>query len=382
MPANTDRFSSRDTLPRREFIKRASFAAVGAAAGLGAGQAPAQEQEPLTVNGLPGVIFGRTGLKVTRISFGGIMITEPRVLLRAIDQGINLAHLAPAYRDHRSLEAFGKVLKNHRHKVIIAIKEWPEKIDASLKALNTDYVEILVPPIQKIEDVDNPAYRENFEKAKKAGKVGFMGFACHRSMTGILNAARRNGSYDAVLLSYANADNPEFLAAAKAAGEAGIGIMTMKGMPEKISLNSDNPDIETCAALCTAMVKRQHAHTVLASMGSFQVVDLFVDILRKRLSYVNPELERRFWAGRKGRYCSMCDSCTGVCPAGVEITSILRYRIYHQDYDLTDYARTCYRKLDESCNGSACQECGRCEAVCTRSLPIREMIRQAHANLD
>jgi hypothetical protein len=349
--------------------------------GLGAGSVTGQESEPLTVNGLPGAILGRTGLKVTSISFGGIMITEPRVLVLAIEQGINLAHLAPAYQDHRSLEAFGRALKNRRDKVIIAIKEWPEKIDASLKALNTDYVDILVPPIQEISLVDDPAYKENFEKAKKAGKVGFMGFACHKSMTGILNAARRNGNYDVVQLSYANADNPGFLAAAKAANQAGIGIMTMKGMPEKISLNSENPDIKTCAALCNAMVRRQYAHTVLASMGSFQVVDMFVDILRTHLSYVNPELERRFWASRKGRYCSMCGNCAGVCPAGIEISRILRYRMYHQDYELTDYARSCYSKLSNDCNSSACLDCGRCEAMCTRGLPIREMVRQAHARL-
>ena len=381
MPDNPDRFSTRKVLPRREFIKRTSLAAAGAAVGLGAGSVTSQESEPLTVNGLPGAILGRTGLKVTSISFGGIMITEPRVLVRAIEQGINLAHLAPAYQDHRSLEAFGRALKNRRDKVIIAIKEWPEKIDASLKALNTDYVDILVPPIQEISLVDDPTYKENFEKAKKAGKVGFMGFACHKSMTGILNAARRNGNYDVVQLSYANADNPGFLAAAKAANQAGIGIMTMKGMPEKISLNSENPDIKTCAALCNAMVRRQYAHTVLASMGSFQVVDMFVDILRTHLSYVNPELERRFWASRKGRYCSMCGNCAGVCPAGIEITRILRYSMYHQDYELTDYARSCYSKLSNDCNSSACLDCGRCEAICTRGLPIREMVRQAHARL-
>ena len=381
MPDSLNGFSSRKVLPRREFIKRTSLAAAGAAVGLGAGSVTSQESEPLRVNGLPGAILGRTGLKVTSISFGGIMITEPRVLVLAIEQGINLAHLAPGYQDHRSLEAFGRALKNRRDKVIIAIKEWPEKIDASLKALNTDYVDILVPPIQEISLVDDPAYKENFEKAKKAGKVGFMGFSCHKSMTGILNAARRNGNYDVVQLSYANADNPGFLAAAKAANQAGIGIMTMKGMPEKISLNSENPDIKTCAALCNAMVRRQYAHTVLASMGSFQVVDMFVDILRTHLSYVNPELERRFWAGRKGRYCSMCGNCAGVCPAGIEISRILRYRMYHQDYELTDYARSCYSKLSNDCNSSACLDCGRCEAICTRSLPIREMVRQAHARL-
>ena len=382
MTEKPDRFSDWKALPRREFIKRTSLAAVGAAVGLGTGSLYGQGSEQLTVNGLPGAVLGRTGLKVTSISFGGIMITEPRVLLRAIDQGINLAHLAPGYQDHRSLEAFGKALKNRRREdVIIAIKEWPEKIDASLKALGTDYVDILVPPIQEIELVDDPAYQENFEKAREAGKVRFKGYACHKSMTEILNATRLNSSYDAVLISYANADDPGFLAAAKAANQAGIGIMTMKGMPEKISLNSEKPDIETCAALCTAMVKRQYAHTILASMGSFQVVDRFVDIMRTRLSCFNPELERRFWASRKGRYCSMCGNCAGACPAGVEITRILRYRMYYRDYDLRDYARNCYSRLSDQCNSSACTECGRCEAICTRNLPIREMVRQAHSTL-
>jgi predicted aldo/keto reductase-like oxidoreductase len=368
-------------ISRREFIKCASLAAAGAVSGLGADQAPAQEKEQLYVNGLPGAVLGRTGLKVTRISFGGIMITEPRVLVRAIDQGINLVHLGPGYQDHRSLESFGRAIKNRRRKIFLAIKEWPEKIDACLKALKTDYVEILVPPIQEIGVVDNPTYKENFDKARKAGKVGFMGFACHNSMTEILDAARRNGNYDVVLLSYANADNPGFLASVKDASQAGIGIMTMKGMPEKISLNFDTPDLETCTALCSAMVNRQHAHTVLASMGSFKVVELFVDILRTRLSYMDLERERRFWASRKGRYCSMCGKCAGVCPKGVKISRILRYRMYHQDYDLKDYARNCYSKLGIESNGSACQECGRCEAICTRNLPIREMIRQAHGTL-
>lgn len=362
-------------IPRREFIKATSMAVAGfSVGGLAAGRI-----EPVTVNGLPGAVLGRTGLRVTSISFGGIMITEPRVLVRAIDQGINLIHLAPGYQDHRSLEAFGRALKNKRDKVIIAIKEWPEKIDDSLQALGTDYVDILVPPIQEIELAGDKVYKENFEKAKKAGKVGFMGFACHKSMDKILDAARLDGSYDVVLLSYANADNPEFLAATKAANQAGIGIMSMKGMPEKIQLNFDNPDLDTCAALCHAMVTRQHAHTVLASMSSFQVVDQFMDILRTRLSYFNPELERRFWASRRGRYCSMCGKCEVRCPAGVDITRILRYRMYHQDYALKEYARKCYAALGGGADATACIACGRCEETCTRNLQIRKMMRQAHA---
>ena len=94
MAENLDSYSGGKVLRRREFIKRTALTAAGAAATLAAGPTACLNDEPVTVNGLPGAILGRTGLKVTSISFGGIMITEPRVLVRAIDRGINLAHLA------------------------------------------------------------------------------------------------------------------------------------------------------------------------------------------------------------------------------------------------------------------------------------------------
>ncbi|MBW7998053.1 MAG: hypothetical protein FVQ81_16090, partial [Candidatus Glassbacteria bacterium] len=119
------RIREENSINRREFFRKSAVAAAGVAA-VGAGFAPGARAEELRVNGLPAVVFGKTGLKVTRISFGGLIISEPPVLLRAIDSGINLIHTAPGYRNGRSIEAFGKVMKTHRSKVVLALKTRPD----------------------------------------------------------------------------------------------------------------------------------------------------------------------------------------------------------------------------------------------------------------
>ena len=52
-----------------------------------------------------------------------------------------------------------------------------------------------------------------------------------------------------------------------------------------------------------------------------------------------------------------------------------------KDYGLTDYARSCYSRLEQS--GAALPRSGLelCEAACPRQLPIRKMVDQAHRML-
>lgn len=367
-------------MSRRDFLTKTGAAALGAAAvGTGFGTANAAEQ--LTVNGLPGTVFGRTGLKVTKISFGGILTTEPPVLLHAIDQGINLIHTAPGYQNGRSMEAFGKVMKTHRKRVVLALKEFPENLDHALKVLNTDYVDILVPPMHRVGAVQNERIPENFEKAKKAGKCGYMGFACHSRMAQVLNRARELGWYDATLMGYSKANDIEFLTAARKANQAGIGIMTMKGLPKRASAGLTNEEMKTYSTLCSSMVNHQYAHTVLASMGSYQAVDSYRKILETKLSYNNPGLEQRYWAEQQGKYCSNCGACSELCSQGPAIQRILRYRMYHLDYGMTEYARNRYAALNLGPNPVAELDCASCESVCPRDLPLGEMVREAHTLL-
>ena len=139
----------RADLTRREFLKRSGAAA--AVAALGGALPLAAQEATASVNGLPASVLGRTGLKVTKVALGGVLITEPGILLHAIQEGFNFIHTSPEYQNGRSMEAFGRALKvkGVREKVVLALKERPEKLDECLRVLNTDHVDILVPPLTK-----------------------------------------------------------------------------------------------------------------------------------------------------------------------------------------------------------------------------------------
>src|SRR4030042_5411459 len=67
-------------------------------------------------------ILGRTGLKVSDISFGAGGTTDPAIIQYALDLGINFFDTAESYGDGSSEETIGKVAAQHRDKMIICTK--------------------------------------------------------------------------------------------------------------------------------------------------------------------------------------------------------------------------------------------------------------------
>ncbi len=368
-------------ISRREFIRTAA-AATAVASSLSAEKLLAAEG--LTVNGLPASVLGRTGLKVTKISLGGVLVTEPSVLARAVDSGINLVHIAANYNNGRSIEAFGKAFKQDkglRKKLVLTVKARPEDVDKNLKILNTDYIDIIVPPLGGMKDIEDESIPEGFEKVKKAGKAGFLAWAGHKNTTEVFRRGIELGWFDATLMGYANITDPEFLKAAKEAKEAGIGIFTMKGLPKRFSEDLTDEDKATTTSLCGSMLNRQYADSVCASMGNFQAIDFFTDMMRTKLGYYSPELEQKYWACQQGSYCAMCGACGRAAPDGNVVQDIIRYRMYSRDYGMHDYARGCYSRLERNGAQLSRSQLELCEAACTRGLPIRKMVDEAHRML-
>jgi predicted aldo/keto reductase-like oxidoreductase len=327
------------------------------------------------------VVFGRTGLKITKISFGGIMTQEPSVLVSAIEQGFNVVHTALGYTNGRSIEAFGKVMPTQRKNVVLLVKGMPgSDLDKSLKILNTDYADFIIPSMDSVAEISDPKLHEAFAKAKKEGKVGHLGFSCHTSDPKIIDAMIELGIHDGMMMTYNDTGNVAFMSSLERARRAGIGILAIKGLPKRATGTPTAEQRATYATLCRSMIDN-HAHSVLASMGSFQAVEMFREILQTNLSYYNPALEKQWRASLMGHYCAMCGNCTGVCPNGVAFKDIIRFRMYHQDYNLPEYARTEYAALGMGCNALNCKECGFCEGVCSRRLPVREILKEAHSML-
>jgi len=67
-------------------------------------------------------ILGRTGIKVTALGYGASHVTEPSLIKRALDLGINFIDTRGDYSRGENEMMLGKVIKGIRQKVIIQSK--------------------------------------------------------------------------------------------------------------------------------------------------------------------------------------------------------------------------------------------------------------------
>lgn len=373
---------SAGVLSRRKFLQRAGLGAVATAALGGAscraraqGKSPQLDEKPQqdeVASGLKGRVLGRTKLKVTELSYGGGPCRDPAVLDAAIDSGINLVHTSPGYADGKSIKAFGEVMKRRRSEVILAVKVAPGGVDAALKALNTDHIDIIVPPAHDVATIENPHWPEQFAALKQAGKIRFSGFATHNHQAEVIRRAVQLGYFDVMLVAYniANKANLDSVIQ-QARRTANMGFMVMK---------STRGAGNNWSAAWTSILRTPGVATILKGAGS-------IEELRKYRAFFDGEpavgwqdTAERLARACIGETCAMCGACS-VCPQHVAVADIFRYQMYYVDYGETRKALDGYARLDSQRRADNCTDCGACEQLCTNKLPIRAKLRRAHALL-
>jgi aryl-alcohol dehydrogenase-like predicted oxidoreductase len=151
-------------------------------------------------------ILGKTGLNVSVVGLGtwqfggewGQSFTQP-VVNAIIDKGrqvgINLIDTAECYGDHLSETLVGTALRGDRHQWVVATKfghqfhanfnrsdhwgaaEVKQSLEASLKALQTDYIDLYQFHSGRNEFFENPELWQTLGDLVKAGKVRFLGLS-------------------------------------------------------------------------------------------------------------------------------------------------------------------------------------------------------------
>jgi uncharacterized protein len=183
---------------RRRFISDSAKGALAiSAAGMGASCSLFGDNYVI-----PRRTLGKTGLKVSILSFGGgshFMKNETgeweKLMEEAIHNGVNLFDTSPGYRARKGLsgdERFGTILPKYRDKVLLSTKldtrnprRVKNEIQGSLSRLKTDYIDILLLHALGGFRDDNSVNLMEFEKGiyrelielKKAGIARFIGFS-------------------------------------------------------------------------------------------------------------------------------------------------------------------------------------------------------------
>jgi len=405
-----------DRLGRRELLQGGALAGLGLTAlPLGA-RAWAQPGRPAGQVQRYAVL-GRTGLRVSDISFGGSRLGagEGNVVRHALDRGINYFDTADSYRGGESETAIGDALRGKRDRVYIASKTYTgpgdrrdsmmHALEQSLRRLRTDYVDVYFNhAVNDVDRLKNPEWREFTTRAKQQGKIRFVGMSGHAGrLIECLDYAIDMDSVDVILVAYNFGQDPAFLqqftrsfdfvarqpelprVLRKAKGK-GVGVIAMKTLMGA-RLNDMRPFEKGGATFAQAAFRwtlsNSNTDALIVSMTSGTLIDEYLGASGSRAAAGEDlPLLRRYARMNGTSYCRHgCQECLGACPYGVPIGEVLRARMYAVDYGDAELARSEYGMLGGG--ASPCLSCTAkpCTGACSHGLPIERLLGPTHRML-
>jgi aryl-alcohol dehydrogenase-like predicted oxidoreductase len=211
-------------------------------------------------------VLGRTGVKVTPVGYGASRTMEPTLVKSALDTGINFIDTGRSYYNGQNEVMVGKVIQGIRKEVIIQSKirlrlrgnsetdksigtskrihnMMRSSLEESLKALQTDYIDImLLHGADSVDIIKHETVMEFFRIAKKKGQIRACGFSSHNNQVELVKAANESKFYDVMMVPYNHRgsythsrsgkysvwDQPALEIELKKAEKNNIGIVAMK----------------------------------------------------------------------------------------------------------------------------------------------------------
>ena len=330
--------------------------------------------------------FGKTGMKIKRVGFGGIPIQRisQEDTNKVIDElekcGVNFIDTARGYTV--SEEYLGNALKGRREKFYIATKSMSRDyesmkrdIEISLKNLQTDYIDLYQMHNVKPAEYDtlfgeDKAYRALLE-AKEQGKIKHIGITSHGLET--VEKAVESDKFETIQFQYNIVEN-QADEVFKRAYEKGVGTIVMKPLA--------GGAIDDGTLAMKYLLSREYIDVAIPGMDSPQQVIENTDVLQnyelteednKKIAKIKSELGTNF--------CRRCEYCLP-CPKGINIPQNFLLEGYYNRYNLKDWAVDRYRGLAENERASNCIECGACQKKCPYELPIIDMLKKVVDTLE
>ena len=325
-------------------------------------------------------ILGKTGLKISRLGFGGIPIQRidaagTKVLMQQLkDAGINYIDTARGYTVSESF--LGEALEGIREHFVLATKSMARTKDAmaadietSLKNLRTDYIDLYQvhnPNLAQLEQVCGPdGALQALLEAKEAGKIGHIGITAHS--VEVFQRALDCNWVETVMFPY-NIVETQGEKLIRKCAEKNIGFIAMKPLA--------GGALEDAALALRFLCAEPSVTVVIPGMAEPKELKQNLAAVEDTapLSQEEKEQIQKVRSSLGTQFCRRCGYCLP-CREGISIPSVFLFEGYLSRYGLEEWARGRYDTL--SVKASACIGCGACEARCPYGLPIRQMLKTA-----
>ncbi len=323
--------------------------------------------------------LGRTGLMVTRSSFGALPIQRldmegaKKLLRAAYDAGINFFDTARAYTD--SEEKIGEALSDVRKDIVISSKTMSKTaagldkdLETSLRYLKTDYIDIYqFHNPQFIPDEGHELYQAA-KKAKEAGKIRFISVTNHA-----LKRAKEmvpTGLFDTMQFPLSALSGEDELELSALCRQHDVGLIAMKGL---------------CGGLITdptasfALLRSYGNIVPIWGIQKLEELEQFIQLEKKPpvLDDVMREGIERDRRELGSSFCRGCGYCVPTCPAKITINVAARMSLFLKRTNpalmTTPEQRAGMDKVKD------CIDCGICRTHCPYNLDTPVLLRREYA---
>lgn len=392
----------KNKLSRRDFLKAAGAVSVGS---ILTGFDPLTEASEGSQK-VPARPFGKTGINVPILAFGGSLDTSMSLLVlrQAFNWGVTYWDTANTYMGGKSETGIGKYFEKYpedRKRIFLVTKShaWTlnglsRDLDLSLERTRTDYIDLFfIHSVRSINDLDDET-KKWADKKKSQGKIRFFGFSTHSNMEACMLGASKLDWVDGIMMRYnfRLMHTDEMKRAVEACTKAGIGLTAMKTQgggqvntssdtelklagrflqkgftdaQSKLKAVWDNPNI---SSICSEMPNM----TILMS-------NVAAALDKTKLSTLDMELLRQYARESRSHYCAGCaDICESSIQGNVPISDVMRCLMYARSYGNPQRAKIRFQKLPEITRRQiTLKDYSLAEQRCPQKMAISKLMKEA-----
>ena len=404
---------------RREFIKTAGAAGLGSilvplsvsrgAHGSDSTKAPEQMMVPTRP-------FGKTGVKVSILSLGGVLkISDQLIFRQAFKMGVTYWDTDNWYGWGKNEKAIGKYFDrfpDDRKNVFLVTKakdsdpqKLTAKLNTSLQRMNTSYVDMyFISYVSDVKDELTTEVKAWAENAKAQGKIRFFGFSAHKNMENSLLAAARLGWIDGIMMSYNYRlmVKDKMKRAVDACAKAGIGLTAMKTQAAftanfYASIGSETDDalkmtehfLEKGYTAEQAKLKvvweNPNIASICSAMPNMTILQANVAAALDKANLSEGDKQRlEHYAQQTAP--GYCAGCANICEPAVDldipISDLMRYSMYHHSYGDHRTAQRLFNTLPAEVRANILKaDYSNAEKDCPQRIPIGRVVRRTYADL-
>lgn len=356
--------------------------------------------------------LGKTGLKISAVSFGSMRwLTEQdayRLIQRGLDAGMNYIDTSTGYRGGMSEAWSGAAVKKRRSEIYFSAKSnWAaaptadavrKAIDGSLKKTGLEYFDFYqIWGLQNDQTVAQALAKggtvEGIRQAQAEGLIRHgLGFTFHGTPEQF-KAAVDSGEFCCATVSYSLINRKEEELIDYAAGR-GVGIFVMNPLAGGVLAMAKNPEVaflreggrkpsyhalrflHANLGITSSLVGLMYDFEIDEALASLEGVDGLGESYRKeliaRVSDAKPALQ--------GTFCTACGYCNE-CPQGFSPTKLMQatlsagmYRVSEEN--LPHFIESRFSQQNAAEELAKCTECGQCQLKCPQHLEIVQEIQR------